>query len=369
MPKYIGPADFHHDSQETLGVLVTNLGTPDAPTPEALRRYLGEFLWDPRIVEMPRPLWWLILHGVILRIRPRRAARAYATVWGEDGSPLLAISKRQAAALQLSLQERFPGPVKVVLGMRYGNPSLATALDELRHANVRRLLVLPLYPQYSASTGASTFDAVADVLKRWRWLPEPRFVMQYHDHPAYIDAAAASIRAYREQHPGEAKLLFSFHGLPKRFLMSGDPYHCQCHATARLIAERLGLHKDSWQVAFQSRFGREEWLKPYTDHTLKAWGKAGVERVQVVCPGFSADCLETLEEIAEQNREVFLHAGGKQYEYIPALNDSADHIDALTKLIRDHTQGWPETGDWNGSRDAQQRQDRLHRATEMGAKS
>lgn len=368
MPHYIGPADFRHDSPETLGILITNLGTPDAPTHEALQRYLGEFLWDPRIVEMPRPLWWLILHGVILRIRPRRAARAYATVWTQAGSPLLAISKRQSEALQQTLQQRFPGPVKVVLGMRYGNPSLASALEELRQAQVRRLLVLPLYPQYSASTGASTFDAVADVFKRWRWIPETRFVMQYHAHPAYLDAAAASIGAYREQHPGAAKLLFSFHGLPKRFLLSGDPYHCQCHTTARLIAARLGLAKDSWQVAFQSRFGREEWLKPYTDHTLKAWGKAGVDRVQVVCPGFSADCLETLEEIAGQNREVFLKAGGKQFEYIPALNDSPEHIEALAQLVQDHTQGWPETADWNDACDTQQREERLRRATEMGAK-
>jgi len=367
MTAFTGTPDFQHDTQERLGILITNLGTPDAPTPEALRRYLGEFLWDPRIVEMPRPLWWLILHGIILRIRPRRAARAYQTVWTEQGSPLLAISRLQAAALQQSLEKQLAGPVKVVLGMRYGNPSIAAALEELRTANVRRLLVLPLYPQYSASTAASTFDAVADVLKRWRWLPDFRFVMHYHDHPAYLDAVAESIRAHRATHPGEAKLLFSFHGLPKRFLLNGDPYHCECHATARLIAQRLGLNAEQWQVAFQSRFGREEWLKPYTDHTLKAWGKAGVERVQVVCPGFSADCLETLEEITEQNREVFLHASGKHFEYIPALNDSPLHIAALTRLIQEQACGWPEVADWDQSQDTQQRQDRHRRALELGA--
>lgn len=361
MPRYTGPADFHHDTPETLGVLITNLGTPDAPTPEALRRYLGEFLWDPRVVEMPRPLWWLILHGFILRLRPRRAARAYATVWSDAGSPLLAISQRQAKALQLILEQRFTGPIKVALGMRYGTPSIAAALDELRHANVRRLLVLPLYPQYSATTTASTFDAVAAVLKRWRWLPELRFVTHYHDHPAYLDAVAASIRAHRERHPGEARLLFSFHGLPKRNLLAGDPYHCECQATARRIVERLGLRDDQWQIAFQSRFGRQEWLKPYTDQTLKAWGKAGVQRVQVVCPGFSADCLETLEEIAEQNRELFLHAGGKAFEYIPALNDSAEHIDALARIVEEHTHGW------DAPQDLQTRRARLERATALGA--
>jgi ferrochelatase len=368
MTRYTGDRDFRHDTPETLGVLITNLGTPDAPTPEALRRYLGEFLWDPRVIEMPRPLWWLILHGIILRIRPRRAARAYETVWSSAGSPLLAISQRQTEALQRALTDTLPGPVKVALGMRYGNPSIASALEELRAANVRRLLVLPLYPQYSATTSASTFDAIADVLKRWRWLPDVRFVSHYHDHPAYLDAVAGSIRAHRDRHPGEAKLLFSFHGLPKRYLLAGDPYHCECHATARLVAERLDLSPDAWQLAFQSRFGREEWLKPYTDHLLTAWGKAGIERVQVVCPGFSADCLETLEEIAEQNREVFLRAGGKQYEYIPALNDSAEHIAALTRIIREQSGGWPEVGDWNAPSDEQRRQERLRRATELGAK-
>ena len=340
MTRYSGTPDFSHDSPEALGVLITNLGTPDAPTPEALRRYLGEFLWDPRVVETPRPLWWLILHGVILRIRPRRAARAYASVWTDAGSPLLAISRRQAAALQAALQTRFPGPVKVVLGMRYGNPSIAAALGELGAANIRRLLVLPLYPQYSATTTASTFDAVSAELRTWRRVPELRFVMRYHDHPAYLDAVASSIRGHRERHPGTAKLLFSFHGLPKRYLLAGDPYHCECHATARLIAERLDLAPEQWQLAFQSRFGREEWLKPYTDKTLKAWAKAGVERVQVVCPGFSADCLETLEEIAMECRAAFLGAGGEAFHYIPCVNERHDWIVALTDIARAQAGNW-----------------------------
>lgn len=367
MSRYLGNPDFRHDRPETCGVLLTNLGTPDAPTPDALRRYLGEFLWDPRVIEMPRPLWWLILHGVILRIRPRRAARAYKTVWTEQGSPLLAISRQQAEALQHALNAALPGPVQVALGMRYGNPSLAAALEQLRTANARRLLILPLYPQYSASTTASTFDAVADVLRRWRWLPDVRFVSHYHDHPAYLDALAASIRDHRQRHGAAGKLLFSFHGLPRRYLLAGDPYHCECHATARLVAQRLDLRETDWQVAFQSRFGREEWLKPYTDHTLKAWAAAGVEDVQVVCPGFPADCLETLEEIAEQNRELFLHAGGKRFEYIPALNDSAVHIAALTQIVREHAAGWPEAGSWDAAADGQRRHERLRRATALGA--
>lgn len=333
--------DFDHGQSSGTGILLTNLGTPDAPTAPALRRYLGEFLWDPRVVEIPRPLWWLILHGVILRVRPAKSAAKYATVWTEQGSPLLAISQRQAEGVRARLQ-RLPGPVTVALGMRYGNPSIASALRELRAAGVQRLLILPLYPQYSAATTASTFDAVAAELKSWRWLPELRMVTHYHDDPGYLDAVAARIRAAWAEQPAGDKLLFSFHGLPKRNLLAGDPYHCECHKTARLLAERLHLPAERWQVAFQSRFGKAEWLKPYTSETLAQWGKAGVGSVDVVCPGFAADCLETLEEIEVENRDEFLHAGGKQYRYIPALNDDANHLDALTNLILTHTRGWPE---------------------------
>lgn len=334
-------SDFDHSQRRGTGILLTNLGTPDAPTASALRRYLREFLWDRRVVEIPRPLWWLILHGIILRVRPAKSAAKYATVWTAQGSPLLAISRQQAAGVQARLQ-RLPGPVTVAVGMRYGSPSIASALHELRATGVQRLLILPLYPQYSATTTASTFDAVAAELKTWRWLPELRMVMHYHDDPGYLDAVAARIRAAWAEQPAGDKLLFSFHGLPKRNLLAGDPYHCECHKTARLIAERLQLPPERWQVAFQSRFGRAEWLKPYTSETLEHWGKTGVGRVDVVCPGFAADCLETLEEIAMENRAVFLHAGGKQYRYIPALNDEANHLDALTNLILTHTQGWPE---------------------------
>lgn len=339
--KPTAPPPFAHDQAACTGVLLANLGTPDAPTPAALRRYLAEFLWDRRVVEIPRLPWWLILHGIILRVRPARSARKYRAIWTPEGSPLLAISRRQAAALAAALADRHPGAIRVALGMRYGNPSIAAALAELRAAGARRLLVLPLYPQYSATTTASTFDAIAAELRAWRWLPELRFVAHYHDDPGYLDALAASVRAARAERPGE-RLLFSFHGLPKRNLLAGDPYHCQCHKTARLVAERLGLQAAQWAVAFQSRFGRAEWLQPYTGALLADWAKAGVKTVDVVCPGFAADCLETLEEIAIENRQVFLAAGGERYRYIPALNDAPTHIGALVDLIGRHATGWPE---------------------------
>jgi ferrochelatase len=342
MPSYVGDTEHHHGSLPCTGVLVTNLGTPDAPTTRAVRRYLREFLSDPRLIEVPRFLWLPILHGVILWVRPPRSARLYRRIWTPQGSPLLYISKLQAEALQRELQARFTGPVKVALGMRYGRPSMADALETLRCANARRILLFPLYPQYSASATASTFDALASILKTWRWLPELRMISHYHDELGYISALAASIRRHWAVHGQSERLLMSFHGIPKRYFLAGDPYYCECHKTARLLAEALQLPQGRWQLAFQSRFGREEWLKPYTDHTLRAWAAAGLKSVDVVCPGFSADCLETLEEIAEQNRHVFVTAGGETYRYIPALNASLDHTDALAEVVMRHVQGWPE---------------------------
>jgi ferrochelatase len=366
--KYQGEAHFAHDSQPRLGVLLLNLGTPDAPTAAALREYLGQFLADPRVVETPRWLWWLILHGFILRIRPRRSAIAYRKVWTHEGSPLLLNAQHQTRALQAALDKRLPGPVRVGLAMRYGRPSVAQGLHALREASCRRLLVLPLYPQYSATTTASGFDAIADVLKTWRWLPEMRFINQYHDEDGYINALAASIRAAWNEHPAAQRLLFSFHGIPRRYLLSGDPYHCQCQKTARLVAERLGLPAERWAVSFQSRVGREEWLRPYTDHVLKGWGAAGVPSVDVVCPGFSADCLETLEEIGEQNRDLFLETGGQRYRYILALNDRPIHIEALAELVAKHTQGWAEASpDWDRARVQAEATATLERALAMGA--
>ncbi len=340
-PRYIGEEDHVHGTPERIGVLVVNLGTPDAPTPSAVRRYLKQFLSDPRVIETSRIVWWFVLR-VILLIRPRRSAHAYRKVWREDGSPLLHFSRRQADALRSALGARCPGPVSVALGMRYGNPSIPAALDALRQENVRRLLVLPLYPQYSATTTASTFDAVADVLKRTRRLPEVRMVNHYHDAEGYIRALANSIREHWEANGRGEMLLFSFHGLPQRYLQAGDPYHCECHATARLVAERLDLGSHEYRVTFQSRVGREEWLKPYTDMTVRELGRNGVRTLDVVCPGFSADCLETLEEIAMQNAAFFRESGGSALRYIPALNDRDDHIRFLADLAMTHMHGWPE---------------------------
>lgn len=340
MGRFLDTPDYEHGKPSATGVLLVNLGTPDAPTPRALRRYLGEFLWDPRVVEIPRPLWWLILHGVVLRFRPRASARAYATVWTGEGSPLLFHSRALARSVERQLASAYRHPPKVALAMRYGRPSVPAVLEDMHRTGVGRLLVLPLYPQYAAATTGSAFDAVTGVLSRWRRVPELRFINHYHDDPGYIAALAARVREYWRQHGRGDKLVMSFHGLPKRSLMLGDPYHCQSHKTARLLAGALELAPDQWMVTFQSRFGRQEWLKPYTDETMRALPGQGVKRVDVVCPGFAADCLETLEEIAGQNREFFLEAGGERFEYIPALNAEAEHVQALTALIRRELHGW-----------------------------
>ena len=320
-------------SSPPLGVLLTNLGTPDAPTAKALRRYLGEFLWDPRVVDLPRPLWWLILHGVILRVRPARSAANYRKVWREDGSPLLAISRRQQQLLQQQLDARVPHPTHVALGMRYGNPSIAAALDELRQAGCQQIVALPLYPQFSCSTTASTFDAIAAAWRKQRDLPALRLIRNYHLDSGYLDALAASVEQAWSAQPAADKLLISFHGTPERFRDSGDPYYGQCVATAEALAQRLALPPERWQLTFQSRFGREPWLQPYTDKTLEALPGQGVRSVDLICPGFSADCLETLEEIEGENREIFEAAGGERFRYIHALNDRPEHIDALAQLV------------------------------------
>lgn len=341
--KYIGQANFSHQQQPKIGVLITNLGTPEAPTTPALRKYLAQFLSDPRVVEVPRLLWKCILHGVILRIRPRRSAAAYQTVWTDKGSPLMIYIQQQCDALSqlLHAEEKGYGDDLVVkFAMRYGEPSVASQIEAMQQEGVRRLLVLPLYPQYSAATTASTFDALAQDFTQRRWLPDLRFISHYHDYPAYIEALAKSVEAHWATHGRADKLVMSYHGVPLRYLQNGDPYHCECYKTSRLLAERLGLESDGYITTFQSRFGREEWLKPYTDHTLKAFPVEGVKSVQVVCPGFSADCLETIEEIGEENREYFMEAGGERYEYIPALNANVDHIEMLAQLVEDNLKGW-----------------------------
>jgi ferrochelatase len=325
-----------------LGVLLVNLGTPDSPSVADVRRYLREFLWDPRVVEVARPVWWLVLNLVILTTRPRRSAKAYAKVWTAAGSPLLVISRKQQVALQASLDIQDGPPVQVTLAMRYGRPGIAPGLQALREAGAKRVLVLPLYPQYSATTTAAIVDAVADELRHWRELPELRFINDYHRHPAYISALADSVRRYRELHGEPDKLLLSFHGIPQEYVDAGDPYATQCYKTAELLVAALDLPKDRWQMSFQSRLGPKQWLQPYTDHTLEALAREGVRTVHVICPGFSVDCLETLEEVAMENRDIFLQAGGEHYGYIECLNDHASHIQLFTELIAQHTRGWME---------------------------
>lgn len=342
MPTFESHPKYEHEQPDALGVLVVNLGTPDTPTTAAVRRYLREFLWDPRVVEYPRALWWLILNLVILVIRPSQSAHAYQQIWTDSGSPLLAHSQRIADALQEKLASRLNGNISVALAMTYGNPSIRSGLDELHAAGARRIVVLPLYPQYSGTTTASVFDRVFVALSRRRWVPELRLINHYHDEPGYIDAAAASIREHWQQHERGEHLLFSFHGLPEGNLEKGDPYHCHCLKSARLIAESLQLEEGKWSVAFQSRVGREEWLKPYTEEVLEEFGSQKMQSVDVVCPGFSVDCLETLEEIAIRYDEVFVEAGGGSLNYIPALNDREDHVTFLSELITMHVQGWPE---------------------------
>lgn len=366
MSKYKGKMDYVHGDDTCLGVLIVNLGTPDAPTVRAIRKFLAEFLWDPRVVEMPRILWWLILHTAVLPMRPRKKVESYVKIWTEEGSPLLVIGKKQESALQATLQESCAGRVKVVLAMRYGQPSIASALQVLQENNARRILVFPMYPQYSASTAASTFDELAKQFERLRWIPEVRMINCYGAEPEYIHACAERISSYWENHPRSQKLLFSFHGLPKRSLLQGDPYHCECHQTARLIAEQLGLGDSDWMLTFQSRFGMTEWLQPYTDKALKKLPSEGIKSVDVFCPGFSADCIETLEEIDMQNHEIFLSSGGKSFNYIPALNDTHTHIQALVQIISRHIQGWPECT--QRPKSPEERETARQRALHLGAK-
>ena len=328
------------DGCGSLGVLLVNLGTPDSPSVKDVRKYLKEFLWDPRVVELARPVWWLVLNLIILNTRPIRSARAYAKVWTAAGSPLMVISRQQHTALQQAFDQLPDASVKVALAMRYGKPSIATGLQELRDAGVQRVLVLPLYPQYSATTTASVVDAVADELRHWRDLPELRFVNDYYRHPAYIRALADSVRSYRSEHGEPDRLLMSFHGIPQEYVDAGDPYADQCEETARLLAQELELPAEHWQLSFQSRLGPKQWLRPYTDHTLQALANDGIKNVHVICPGFSVDCLETLEEVAMENRDIFLGAGGEQYGYIACLNDQASHIQLFSELVLQHTQGW-----------------------------
>ena len=335
--------EFSHGAAPTSGattaLLYCNLGTPDAPTAPALRRYLAEFLGDQRVVEIPRPIWMLILHGIILRVRPKKSAAKYASIWTEQGSPLKVWTERQAHMLGESLQAR-GHKVVVRYAMRYGNPSVASQLEALKDEGITRVLIVPAYPQYSATTTASVFDAVYTWAAKVRRLPEFRFLNHYHDDAGYIAALASRVRAHWAVHGQPEQLVMSFHGVPQRTLELGDPYHCECYKTGRLLAEALGLAKERYKITFQSRFGKAKWLQPYTEPTLVAMAEAGVRRVDVMCPGFTGDCLETLEEINDEAREAFMHAGGESFNYIDCLNDSPEWIDALTSVCEQHLAGW-----------------------------
>lgn len=328
------------EDHSPIGILLTNLGTPAAPEPPAVRRYLAEFLSDPRVVEQPRWLWLPILYGVILTTRPRKSAKAYAQVWQQDGSPILVIARRQAAALQSELDTRLARPVQVALAMRYGQPSLESGLEKLRAAGCRQVLAFPLYPQYSATTTATTFDKIGSILRHWRDQPQLRTITRYYDDPGYIQALAESVARHWADHGRGERLLLSFHGIPQRYADRGDPYPQECQATAARLAAALGLAPDDWQLCFQSRFGREPWLQPYTDKTLQSWAQEGIRSVDVLCPGFSADCLETLEEIALRNQHWFQTCGGHSLNYIPALNDNDDHVEALADRAQQELSGW-----------------------------
>lgn len=338
------PPRKHGDPAHTA-ILLVNLGTPDAPTASAVRRYLKQFLWDPRVVEIPRAIWWFILNGIILTIRPAKSAAKYAQIWTADGSPLKVNTSGQATKLQATFDARSTGAVKVNYAMRYGSPSIAGQLDQLKANGAQRVLILPLYPQFAASTTASVMDDVADWIKHTRNPPELRFVRNYHDDAAYIAALAASVREYWMVHGKPRILVMSFHGLPERSLHLGDPYFCECQKTGRLLAESLQLSVNDYRITFQSRFGRAKWLQPYTQATIEQLARDGVghenPRIDVVCPGFSSDCLETLEEITMECKAAYLEAGGKDFHYIFCLNQRDDWIAALAGVADRHLAGWP----------------------------
>ena len=344
MPRYQSEPAHTHGKPAKIGILLISLGTPDAPTRLALKRYLSEFLSDPRVVEIPRALWWLILHVVILQTRPDESAKKYAAIWdNHEGSPLRFHTQKQAKLLQGWLGERIDSPFVVDFAMRYGNPSIASALKRMQDQGCDRLLCLPLYPQYAASSTASAFDAIYRHLQGVRNQPAVRTVKHYHDDPGYIAALASNVREYWLKNGRPDRLIMSFHGVPRYTLTKGDPYYCECQKTGRLLAEALSLTENQYLITFQYRFGRAEWLKPYTAAALTELGRAKTVRVDVICPGFTADCLETLEEIAMEVKTDFLKAGGGEFHYIPALNEGSPWIEALGSIALQHLQGWHAT--------------------------
>ena len=339
MATFIGDSEFKHGTKLRIGVLLSNLGTPDKPQRKELRVYLKEFLSDPRVIETPKLIWQIILNGIILNTRPQKSAKNYQKVWTDEGSPLLVILNKQKKLTQ-DLLKKENLELEFATGMRYGNPSIAKGLEELREKNCNKIIVLPMYPHYCAATTGSTFDAVTNIMQKWRWVPSFRFISTYHDHPDYIKALANSIQKHWDKNGKPDKILFSYHGIPKKYFTKGDPYHCLCSKTTRLVREQMGLTEEFAMTTFQSRFGPEEWLQPYTDKTVEKLAKDKIEHLQIVAPGFSADCLETIEELDGENREIFEEHGGKKFSYIPCLNDQSDHINLIGALIKNELQGW-----------------------------
>jgi ferrochelatase len=363
MPRYAREPAHTHGTAPRIGVLLVNLGSPQAPTPAAVRAYLREFLSDPRVIELPRALWLPILHLFVLAFRPRASARRYAQIWSAEGAPLRVHTERQTLLLRGYLGERLRVPLLVEYAMRYGSPTIGERLEQMKERGCDRILLVPLYPQYAASTTGTAFEAAFAALARMRNVPALRTVRHFHDHPGYIAALAQSVRDHWTQNGRPDVLLVSFHGLPRATLERGDPYHCECQKTARLLAEALQLEPERYRVAFQSRFGRAEWLRPYTHDVLVELGRKKTRRLDVVCPGFVADCLETLEEIAIEGRATFLGAGGGDFHYIPCLNERDDWLRALTDIVLRNLLGW------SGSAAPQELEQSRLRALAMGAKS
>ena len=366
MPRYLPEPPHTHGTTAKTGILLVNLGTPDEPTAPAVRRYLQQFLSDPRVIEIPQALWWPILNGVILNVRPAKSAAKYAAIWTSEGSPLRVHTERQAALLQGYLGERGIGPFALEYAMRYGSPSIAASVAKLKAQFCDRILLFPLYPQYASSTTASSQDEFFRALRSYRSTPAVRSIRHYHDHPGYIAALAQNVREYWSSNGRPDALVLSFHGVPRRTLSEGDPYHCECQKTGRLLGAALGLAQDAYSVTFQSRFGRAEWLRPYTAATLEQLARQGKARVDVMCPGFPADCLETLEEIAIEGKSTFIQAGGREFHYIPCLNERADWISAMADIALENLQGWvlPATGQTNPQQEAEMSK---ARALAMGA--
>ncbi len=332
---FLGEQNFEHESSEKIGVLLCNLGTPDSFQTSDVRKFLKEFLSDGRVVEIPKFIWWFILNGIILIFRPKKSAKLYESVWTKEGSPLLVYSEK----LVSKLLKELPNNYEIELAMRYGNPSIEEGLIALKKKNCRNLIVLPLFPQYSGTTTGSVFDEVSRVLSKWRWVPNLNFINSYHDDEGYIIALSDSIKEKLENESPQ-KIIFSYHGIPKRNFIKGDPYHCLCKKTTRLVAERLGLDEDKYITTFQSRFGRAEWLKPYTSETMENLPSENIKNILVVAPGFSVDCLETIEEIDDENKEIFINAGGEKFGYIPCLNDSQQHIHFIRDFLQKQTYIW-----------------------------